>query len=229
MVGNRRGRSTRKPTSAVENRLYLLQQELAKSGLGAREGQLIPWDLIGRKQPDLEAFVVTGERPAGHRRDVHDDDGSNAGIRIHVEQAIDPDVDSRLLACLSDRGCKDLFTAIDESARADPLAVSRIDRSSHQDDLVAPVTDDRRDGNLGILVEDESAPDADEAIRFGWLDRAQLEIRAAHRAEAVWALIVRMHDAYNLSLCPFSRSRAWGIPSCGSGRGRYRSRICAIR
>src|SRR4029434_3826176 len=113
---------------------------------------------------------------------------------------IDADVDAGLLACLAHGGAQDLLAAIDEAAGNDPLPVSGLDGPLDHDDVIAVVADDRRHRDFGILVEDETALNADQSIRLGRFQCAQLEIGATQRTEAVRALIVRMHPALDSRL-----------------------------
>ena len=62
------------------------------------------------------------------------------------------------------RRSENLFSAIDESTRTYPLPVARLDCASHEDDVLVLVENDRRDRDLRILVEDESALNTHEPI-----------------------------------------------------------------
>ena len=108
------------------------------------------------------------------------------GIRIDVDQTIEPDVEAALLARLAQRRGLDGFTAIDEAAWKHPLAVAGFDRALHQDDAPLFVGDDRADRDLRIDVVDEAAAGADEALGLGRLQQPRFERAAARARRTGW-------------------------------------------
>ena len=141
-------------------------EKLAQRVRRALKRQLVPRDGVRRKPLRLEPFVIARELSAQHRRHVDDDHRRPAGIRIDVQQMIEADVEARFFARLADGGRRHQFAAIDESARKHPLPIAGLDRPPDEHDLIVAVADDRADGDLRILIEDEPASRADQPVRF---------------------------------------------------------------
>src|SRR5439155_12151999 len=103
----------------------------------------IPWNPFRLEQLRLEAFVVAPETAADRRRRKRDDDDGDAGVRVDVDQAIEPDVEAAFLARFAKRGGLYRFTAIDEAAWKDPLAVAPFDGALPEHDASVFVLRDR--------------------------------------------------------------------------------------
>ena len=141
----------------------------------------------------LEPFVITGQLAAEHRGHVHDDDRCPCRVRIHVQQMVDADVEPASSRASRTAAASTCFASIDEAAGKHPPPVPRLDGAADQHDVIVAVADDRADRDLRILVEDEPAAPADEPVRFGRLERPQIEVAAAERTEAVGTFVVGQH------------------------------------
>ena len=113
-----------------------LSEKFSQGLCCARECQLVPGNISRGEEPYFKTLVVAGERSSGHGCYINNDHGRDPGIGVDIEQAIDADLDARFFACLSHRCGHDLFTAIDKSAGAHPLPVSRLNRASDEDDVI---------------------------------------------------------------------------------------------
>ena len=79
-------------------------QVVAQAFVRAAERELVPRNRRVVELRRLEALVVDAERAADRRRGVDDDDRRAAGVRVDVDQAVEPDVEPALLARFADRG-----------------------------------------------------------------------------------------------------------------------------
>ena len=118
-------------------------------------------------------------------RGVDDDDGRAAGIRVDIDQSVEPDVEAGFFARFADRGGGELLAAVHVAARKHPEPVARLDRPPHQHEARVRRLDDRADRDLGIEIEDETAPRAHQPVRIAGLEAPRLEGAPAGRAEAV--------------------------------------------
>src|SRR5690606_15149727 len=144
-----------------------------------------------------------------------------SGVREHVQQAVDADLEPRLLARLPYGGVGHDLAAIDVAAREHPAAVARFDGPADQDDVPPVVADDRPDRHLRVEIEDEAAGAADEAVGLARPERARLEWTAAERAEPVGTFLVHRHTWGGpriIFVHVHSESRADGAP--GAPRAR---------
>ena len=93
--------------------------------------------------------------------------GRGAGVRVDVDEAVEPDVEPALLARLADGGAEHFLAAIDVAAGEHPLAVARLDRPPHEHDPAVAGPDDRADRDLRVQVQDEAARGADQPLGLG--------------------------------------------------------------
>lgn len=151
----------------------------------ASEGELVPRDGVRSDLRRLETLIVGVECASNRRRGVHDDDRRASRVRVDVDEAVEPHIESALFAGLPQGGCCEHFAAIDVTAREDPLSVSGFNRPTDQDKTSGHRPDDRAHRDLGVDVEDESARRADESFRLASFQESAFERVPAPRAVAV--------------------------------------------
>src|SRR5678816_1777719 len=157
------------------------------------EREAVPGDFFRCEEASFEALVITRQAATDDCGRVDDDHRGAAGIRIHVDQVIQPDLQTSFFAGLANRSGCDFFAAIDETSRKDPLPVARLDCPTNEHKVVALVADDGSDRDLGIEIKDEAAAHADEAFRLVRAQHPAFEVAATHRAVAVGAFVMRKH------------------------------------
>jgi hypothetical protein len=170
----------------MTNSVEVLAQRLIRTS----ERQCIPGNGRAVELGRLDSFVIDLEGAPDCSRRIHDDDRRAAGIRIHVDEIIQLDVEAAFLARLAARGGGQRFAAIDVTAGEYPHAVSGFNRPSDQHDAIGPGPDNRADRDLRIQIVDVAAVRADRAMWLAGFHFAPLGRSAAAQAEPVTVRLV---------------------------------------
>src|SRR5436190_6383473 len=75
---------------------------VAKSVGSAAEGEQIPREGRGLELSRLQALVVHAQLPANRRGRVDDNHGCSTGVRIDVDESVEPDVEAAFFARFAD-------------------------------------------------------------------------------------------------------------------------------
>jgi hypothetical protein len=160
-------------------------QVIVKGILRAAEGEIVPWNVGGVELGRFQTLLVDAERAPDRRGGVDDDDRRATGVRVDVDQAVEPHLEAAFLPRLPHGRNRQRLPAIDVAARKDPSSVARLDRAADQHEPAVALSDDGADGDFGVQVEDEPAPRADRTLGFRGLQLPPFERSTTARAEPV--------------------------------------------
>src|SRR5881397_3372769 len=104
-----------------------LSEEFPKRFPCTSKGQLGPWNVRGIEVSCFEALVVAAQAAPDDRRGEDNHNRRASRIRVHVEEAVDPDLEPALLARFANGRQPHFLPAVDVAAREHPLAVAGFD------------------------------------------------------------------------------------------------------
>src|SRR4051812_20846707 len=116
----------------------------------APEREVAQGNLAPREQTRLQRLVINSQVARNHGCLVYDDHDGSPRIRINIDEAVQPYIQSRLFPRFANRRFRDGFAAIDISAREDPQSVTRLYGAADQDDLVIGGDNHGSDGDLRV-------------------------------------------------------------------------------
>src|SRR4029453_18669668 len=102
---------------------------------------------------------------SNHGCSVHNHDDRPSGIRVDVDEAVEPDVEARLLARLPNPRDGDFFPTLALPPRKHPKAVAWLDRTTDEDNFFVGCDDHRSHGDLRIEVVNVPPAGADRPDR----------------------------------------------------------------